>query len=238
LLKKILFPIGDSFKKYFLNTVVKSLLFRNGVFNGLFNGVFFWGMLFAIIVSDTLLTINQNQNIAISITAGAVVVLFFLAAGYILFLVFDYIPMQAIIKRILPIREKLDEIMTNSEITKHSFTEPYEIENIDKIIKLERMPKDKVLEVWLYKLKVQRNFYIILAPLFYLMITIVSMMLQNTHVTWINNIYDYISDLVKSPPAIVQLLKWAFIAFVVTNETANINIDISRVELLKGLSKR
>lgn len=234
MVKRFFSTIGDSIKKYMLDTIIHSMLLKNGAFNA----IFFWGMLLAIIIADIMITTGKNQGLIMPIVSGLTVALFFIIIGYVLFLVFDFIPMRAIIKRILPIREKLDEVITNSEITKHSFTGSYEIENIDKIIRLERVPADKVLEVWLYKLKVQRNTYVILSPLFYLMLTTVSMMLQNTHVNWIDSIYNFFDNLIKSPPAILQMLKWAFIVNVVTNEAININIDISRVELLKGLSKK
>jgi|GEM_PF-4994100 len=93
-----------------------------------------------------------------------------------------------------------------------------------------------VLEVWLYKLKVQRNLYVILSPMFYLLLTAVSVMFQSINIPWINDIYDFFSNLIQSLPILLQMLKWAFIVFVVTNEAININLDISRVELLKGLA--
>ena len=218
-----------SIAEYMKDIIVKSIIFKNGFFDGIYIN----SMIIFIITADIFVSKKQNQNALIAISAGLFIILLFMFVGYLLFLIFDFIPKNTIIKRVLPIRNKLNEIFVNSGIPEHEFVETEEIRNIDKLIKFERVPSYKVLEIWHYKLKQQRDLYLVITPLLYLLLYTGYYIFKSINEDWVNDIISYFTIKINFPSMLIELFKLAFVAFVVFKEAFEISVDMNRIELLK-----
>ncbi len=219
-----------SITKYFM--ILKELIiFRNYKFMSI---CIYFVMAYFILLSVFLLIKNEGSFILLTVLLSTIISVVIL--GYIIFLMFDFIPKQIILVHIIPIRDEIKKIYSNAGIDELFELNNYKVEYIRKYIDFNLIPDKSEIEFALFRLKQQRNRYTMLAPLGYLLLYALSACIQSFDSDWVKDAYDYLKNFMKDQSGFINLIKWLFITFLVTDQIVSINSDINRLELLKNLS--